>query len=53
MLTFAVCALLIVGAALFLAFVLRIAWYGALVLWRGVLRIVEAVIRRIAGRDIS
>ena len=53
MVTFAICSLLIVGSVLFLVVVFRLAWCGALVLWRCFLRIVEVVVRRVAGRDIS
>lgn len=53
MATLVICGLLTVGSVLFLVVVFRLAWCGALVLWRSFLRIVEVVVRRVAGRDVS
>lgn len=49
MATLAVCALLLAGAGLFCIALLRIAWAGSLMAWRGVLRLAEAVLQRISA----
>lgn len=53
MLTLSICALLVVGAALFAVAALRLAWIGLLYVWRSLLHVAGAIVARISQRDIS
>lgn len=53
MITLAICALLVTGAVLFAAAMLRLAWIGLLYAWRAFLHMAGAIVARIARRDIS